>query len=64
MHETPRHLQSSMCPCQYAEQVLFNKPKRVLSRRTDSTDGTTNVDRSTSCCARFNQWTRERGFSF
>lgn len=27
VHETPRHLQSSICPCQYEEEVLRNKIK-------------------------------------
>lgn len=48
IHDTPRHLQSSLCPCQFTEQILFNKPKR---------------NPNASCCERFNNWTKTRGFS-
>uniref|UniRef100_W8AJ33 Transmembrane protein C9orf91 n=1 Tax=Ceratitis capitata TaxID=7213 RepID=W8AJ33_CERCA len=30
VHETPRHLQSSICPCQYEEELLRNKIKIQL----------------------------------
>ncbi|XP_017487977.1 PREDICTED: uncharacterized protein LOC108376286 isoform X1 [Rhagoletis zephyria] len=30
VHETPRHLQSSICPCQYEEELLRNKIKMQL----------------------------------
>uniref|UniRef100_A0A1A9X2A7 Transmembrane protein 268 n=1 Tax=Glossina brevipalpis TaxID=37001 RepID=A0A1A9X2A7_9MUSC len=33
VHETPRHLQSSICPCQYEEEVLRNKIKLHLQRK-------------------------------
>lgn len=62
LHETPRHLQSSMCPCQYAEQVLFNKSKPIFGRRTDSNNSSNQTE--TGCCARCNHWTSQRGFSF
>ncbi|KAH8260041.1 hypothetical protein KR026_001907 [Drosophila bipectinata] len=34
VHETPRHLQSSICPCQYEEELLRNKIKISLQHRT------------------------------
>ncbi|XP_017837362.2 LOW QUALITY PROTEIN: uncharacterized protein LOC108596286 [Drosophila busckii] len=33
VHETPRHLQSSICPCQYEEELLRNKIKISLQHR-------------------------------
>ncbi|XP_054741922.1 uncharacterized protein LOC129247064 isoform X1 [Anastrepha obliqua] len=33
VHETPRHLQSSICPCQYEEELLRNKIKIQLKSR-------------------------------
>lgn len=33
VHETPRHLQSSICPCQYEEEVLRNKIKIQNQRK-------------------------------
>uniref|UniRef100_T1GHP1 Uncharacterized protein n=1 Tax=Megaselia scalaris TaxID=36166 RepID=T1GHP1_MEGSC len=32
VHETPRHLQSSICPCQYVEEILTNKIKSHQKR--------------------------------
>lgn len=29
-HEMPRHLMSSICPCQYVEEILNNKIKAQL----------------------------------
>lgn len=47
MHEMPRHLQSSLCPCQYAEELILNKPRKD--------------DRA--CCPRCNDWLNMRGIS-
>ncbi|KAH8410099.1 hypothetical protein KR009_005866 [Drosophila setifemur] len=34
VHETPRHLQSSICPCQYEEELLRSKIKISLQHRS------------------------------
>lgn len=47
MHEMPRHLQSALCPCQYAEEIILNKPRK--DKR--------------SCCPRCNDWLNARGIS-
>lgn len=47
MHETPRHLQSSMCPCQYAEEILHNKPRKD----------------SRACCSTMNNWCIAHGIT-
>lgn len=47
MHEMPRHLQSSLCPCQYAEEIILNKPRK--DKR--------------ACCPRCNDWLNSHGIS-
>lgn len=47
MHEMPRHLQSSLCPCQYAEELILNKPRKDAR----------------ACCPRCNDWLNVHGIS-
>lgn len=48
INASPRHLQSAYCPCQYAEEILLNKPKKDPR----------------SCCASCNDWLHSRGLNF
>ena len=44
----PRHLSQAMCPCQYAEEIIINKPPKKDTRK---------------CCATCTNWCSARGFN-
>ncbi|KAJ6648295.1 Transmembrane protein [Pseudolycoriella hygida] len=47
MHDAPRHLQSSMCPCQFVEEILHNKPRKDTR----------------ACCSTCNDWMNRHGLT-